>query len=69
MRRAGWRPVPEVLLFGLGDYLTFAMLSSLFSYTGNRHAAEGVAAGVIFFVVFLYLMRAVRRQPLGRGTA
>jgi hypothetical protein len=69
MRRAGWRPVPELLLFGLGDYLTFALLSSLLSYTGNRHGAEGVVAGVIFFVVFLYLMRAVRRQPLGRNTA
>jgi hypothetical protein len=69
MRRAGWRPVPELLLFGLGDYLTFALLSSLLSYTGNRHAAEGLAAGVIFFIVFMYLMRAVRRQPLGRSTA
>jgi hypothetical protein len=66
MRRAGWRPVPELLLFGLGDYLTFALLSSLLSFTGNRHATEGVAAGAVFFVLFLYLIRAVRKQPLGR---
>jgi hypothetical protein len=67
MRRAGWRPVPELLLFGLGDYLTFALLSSLLSFTGNRHAAEGLAAGAIFLVLFLYLIRAVRKQPLGRS--
>ncbi len=69
MRRAGWRPVPELLMFGLGDYLTFALLSSLLSFTGNRHGAEGVAAGTIFLVLFVYLIIAVRRQPLGRSTA
>ena len=67
MRRAGWRPVPELLLFGLGDYLTFALLASLLSFTSNRHGAEGVAAAVIFLVLFVYLIRAVRRQPLGRA--
>jgi hypothetical protein len=66
MHHAGWRPVPELLLFGLGDYLTFALLSSLLSLTGNRHGAEGVAAGAIFLVTFVYLIRAVRRQPTGR---
>ena len=67
MRSAGWRPVPELLLFGLGDYLTFALLASLLSFTSNRHGAEGVAAAVIFLVLFVYLIRAVRRQPLGRA--
>jgi len=66
MRRAGWRPLPELLLFGLGDYLTFAMLASLLSFTSNRHGAEGVAAGVIFLLIFVYLIRAVRREPRGR---
>jgi hypothetical protein len=68
MYRAGWRPVPELLMFGLGDYLTFALLASLLSFTSNRHGAEGMAAGVIFLVLFVYLIRAVRRQPLGRMT-
>jgi hypothetical protein len=66
MHRAGWRPVPELLMFGLGDYLTFALLASLLSFTSNRHGAEGVAAGAIFLLVFLYLIRAVRRHPPGR---
>jgi len=67
MRRAGWRPLPHLLLFGLGDDLTFALFSSGVCIITGRNPWEAAAAGAIFLAVFLYLMRAVPREPRGRG--
>ena len=69
MRRAGWRPLPQLLLFGLGDDLTFALFSSVLCVVSGRNPLEAVVAGAIFLALFLYLMRAVTRQPFGRGVA
>ncbi len=52
MTRAGWKPVPELLLFGLGDDLSFALFSSLLCVTSGRHPAQAAAAGAIFVPVF-----------------
>ena len=68
MRRAGWRPLPHLLLFGLGDDLTFSLFSAGVCIISGRNPWEAAAAGAIFFVVFVCLMRAVRREPLGNGT-
>jgi len=67
--RAGWRPVPELLLFGLGDALAFASFSSLLAIASHRNPLQAAAAGAIFLAVFLCLIRGVRREPLGRGVA
>lgn len=67
MARAKWRPLPDLLMFGLGDYLTFAVFSAVLSVVSGRHSLQAVAAGVIFVAVFLYLMRALSRQPMGRS--
>jgi hypothetical protein len=69
MLRARWRPVPELLLFGLGDYLTFALLSALLHVVAGRDALQAAAAGAIFVVLFVHLVRAVRRRPAGRNVA
>jgi hypothetical protein len=68
MARAAWRPLPDLLLFGLGDYLSFALFSSLLCVASARNPGQAVAAGALFTVLFLYLIAAVRRAPLGRGT-
>jgi hypothetical protein len=65
--RSGWRPVPDLLLFGLGDYLTFALFSMFVSLLSARDSLEALARGAIFLGLFLYLMRAVTRAPAGRG--
>ncbi len=67
MVRAGWRPLPDVLLFGLGDYMTFSIFSSLICVVSGRSPLQAVAAGAIFVACFLYLIRAVTREPLARG--
>ena len=69
MRRAGWRPVPDLLLFGLGDDLTFALFSSTLCVVSGCNPLEAVVAGAIFLAIFLSLIRAVRREPFGRGVA
>jgi hypothetical protein len=68
MARAAWRPLPDLLLFGLGDCLSFALFSSLLCVVAARNPGQAVAAGVLFTVLFLYLIAAVKRAPLGRGT-
>jgi len=67
MRRAGWRPVPELLLFGLGDDLTFSLLAAALGIVAGRNALELTLAGALFLALFVYLIRAVGRQPFGRG--
>jgi len=69
MRRAGWRPLPHLLLFGLGDDLTFALFTAGVCIVSGRNPWEATAAAAMFLAAFLSLMRAVRREPLGRGTA
>ncbi len=67
--RAGWRPTPEILLFGLGDDLAFSTLAVIGTIaTHNAPVQHGIAA-VCFAVIFIRLIRAVRRAPAGRGTA
>jgi hypothetical protein len=56
-------------LFYMGDYLTFSVFSAPLSVVSGRNSLQAVAAGVIFVAVFLYLMRAVTRQPVGRSVA
>jgi uncharacterized membrane protein (UPF0136 family) len=65
--RARWRPLPEVLLFGLGDYLTFSSFSALLCVVTGRNPLQAAAAGAMFVALFLYLIRAVRTQPLPPG--
>ena len=65
--RSGWRPLPELLLFGLGDDLAFASFSSLLCVVSDRNPLQAAAAGAILVALFLILMRSVRQQPLGRG--
>ncbi len=67
--RAGWRPMPEILLFGLGDDLAFGALAGIGAVaTHNLPVQHGIDA-VIFVIIFTGLIRAVRRAPAGRGTA
>ncbi|MBI1214274.1 MAG: hypothetical protein GC185_00480 [Alphaproteobacteria bacterium] len=66
MAKARWRPVPEMLLFGLGDDLSFSLWAGLGTVaTHNAPVQHGIAA-VAFFFIFIYLVRAVRRMPAGR---
>ena len=67
IRRAGWRPVPELLRFGAGDYLAFNLLAATIAAVQGNHPIEAVAAGILFVVIFASLLRAVSRQPFGRG--
>lgn len=67
MARARWRPLPDLLLFGIGDYLTFALFSALLHVASGREPLQAAVAGAIFAALFLYLVRAVRRQPSGRS--
>jgi hypothetical protein len=67
MVRARWRPLPELLLFGIGDYLTFSIFSALLYVVSGRNSLQAAAAGAIFLALFIYLVRAVMRQPAGRG--
>ena len=67
MVRARWRPLPDLLLFGIGDYLTFSVFAALLSVVSGRNSLQAVAVGVTSVAVFLYLMRAVAQQPVGRG--
>jgi hypothetical protein len=69
MRRAEWRPLPHLLLFGLGDELTFALFSSVLCVDSGRNPLQAVAMGAIFLAIFVLLIRAVRREPFGRGVA
>jgi len=67
IRRAGWRPVPELLRFGAGDYLAFNLLAAAIAGVQGSHPVEAVASGILFVVIFASLLRAVSRQPFGRG--
>lgn len=67
MRRARWRSIPHVLLFGLGDATSFALLAAFMAVVGGRDPALAVATGVFFLVLFVFLIRAVRRAPQGRA--
>jgi hypothetical protein len=69
MKRGGWRPLPELLLFGLGDYLAFAVLAALLAAVGGRDAWEAAAAVLVFVAVCGVLLRHVPRRPFGRGGA
>lgn len=66
MRRARWRPPSDLLLFGIGDYLTFAIFSSALYVVTGRNPWQAAIAGAIFVTLFLYLVGAVRRKPFGR---
>jgi hypothetical protein len=67
MKRAGWRHVPQLLLFGLGDYLAFALFSAVVAIATGREALEAALAAGLFVIAFTGLARAVVREPLGRG--
>jgi hypothetical protein len=67
--RARWRPVPHVLMFGLGDCLSFALLASFMAVIGGKDPVPAIVTGVAFALVFSILVRAVRRSPGGRGRA
>ncbi len=68
MRRMGWRPWHQLLLFGLGNDLTPSHFYAGVCVVSGRNPWQAAAAGVIFVAVFLYLVSAVRQEPLGRGT-
>jgi len=65
--RGRWRPLPDWLLFGLGDYLTFCIFSALVCVVTDRNPAQAVAAMTIFLAGFIYLGRSVMRRPFGRA--
>jgi len=67
LMRARWRPVPEWLLFGLGDYTTFCIFSAIVCVVDDRNPVQAVAAMTIFVVVSIYLVRYVLRKPAGRA--
>ena len=64
--RGRWRPLPDWLLFGLGDYLTFCIFSAFLCVVTDRNPGQAVAAMTIFLAVLAYFIRSVRRRPLGR---
>jgi len=64
--RGRWRPLPDWLLFGLGDNLTFCIFSALLCVVTDRNPGQAVAAMTIFLAVLAYFIRSVRRRPLGR---
>ncbi len=66
MLRARCRPLSDLLLFGIGDYLTFSVFSSLLYVISGRNPLQAAIAGAMFVAFFLYLLRAVRRKPFGR---
>lgn len=65
--RGRWRPLPDWLLFGLGDYLTFCIFSALVCVITDRNPGQAVAAMTIFLAGIMYLIRSVRRRPFGRA--
>jgi len=69
MKRAGWRHVPQLLLFGIGDYVAFALFSAGVAVATGRHALEAILSACLFVVVLALLARSVMRNPLGRGIA
>ena len=64
--RARWRPLPDWLLFGLGDYVTFCIFSALVCVLTGRNPMQAVVATTIFLAGFIHLIRSVTRRPLGR---
>jgi hypothetical protein len=69
LKRAGWRHVPQLLLFGLGDDLAFALFAAILAVATGRNALETVLAAVLFALLLGGLARSVLRRPLGRGIA
>jgi len=67
MKRAGWRHVPQLLLFGLGDYLAFALFSAVVAVATGRNALEAILSAGLFMIVLALLARRVMRNPLGCG--
>jgi len=67
VRHAGWRPLPELLRFGLGDYLGFTVLGAALAVATRPEPLQSAIAGVVFVVTFGALLRATARQPDGRG--
>ena len=67
MKRAGWRPLPDLLLFGLGDDLAFSLLAASLAIVTGANSLQAAVAGALFLVLFVWLIRAVTRQPFGRG--
>jgi len=67
LTRGRWRPVPDWLLFGLGDYLTFCIFSAILCVVTDRNPVEALGAMTIFLVGFIYLIASVKRRPSGRA--
>ena len=44
-------------MFGLGDYLTFALLASFIAVVSGKDPVPALATGVTFVVLFVWLMR------------
>jgi len=64
---ARWRSLPDWLLFGLGDYLTFSIFSALVCVVTDRNPVQAVAAMAGICAWMAYLMRSVVRKPRGRA--
>jgi hypothetical protein len=58
--------VPELLRFGLGDYLAFTVLAAGIAVATGREPAQAAIAVGVFVVIFGALLRATARRPLGR---
>lgn len=69
MAQAGWRPVPEVLLFGLGDDVSFSALAGIGAVAAHNAPLQHAAAAVAFCLLFTFLIRSVRRHPRGSNAA
>jgi hypothetical protein len=64
--RARWRPLPDWLLFGLGDYLTFCIFSALVCVVTDRNPVQAIAGMTILLAGIIYLILSVTRRPFGR---
>ena len=67
--RGRWKAVPDWLLFGLGDYLTFCIFSALLCVVTDRNPAQALAAMALILAGIVYLIQAVQRRPMGRGVS
>jgi hypothetical protein len=67
LHRGRWRPLPDWLLFSIGDNVTFCIFSALVCVMTDRNPAQAVVAMTIFLVAFAYLIRSVMLRPDGRA--
>ncbi len=66
--KAGWRPLPDLLEFALGDYLSFSQFSGAIFIAAHKAPLQHLISSLIFLIIFTYLIRAVEMNPAGRSS-